>query len=176
MDFPTGALAPQLIQELTPRAQQLYSLARWFWNRGKTFKAGREWIARQLKCSVRSISRAIAELAAAGAWEPKRRYRRTNLYEPGITPQMNLDLAPPEPSKGPAQPSEKKDLGTSLGTTVVKPEFRKLWRSVVSIPLVVFRIPEHWRKRRAEKTARTRTDYVPSRDGLHPDILRECGL
>ncbi len=176
MDISTGALAPQILQILTPRAQDLYALARWFWNRGKIFKAGREWIAQRLKCSVRSISRAISELAAAGALERKRRYRRTNVYEPAQTSQMILDFAPSEPSKEPAQATQKKDLGTTLGTTVVKPESRKLWRRVVSVPLVLFRVPEHWRKRRDEKKPSNRTEYVPSRDGLHPDLLRECGL
>ena len=157
MDLSRGAFAPNLIQTLTPRAQELYRLARWFWNRGKIFKAGREWIAARLKCSVRSISRAIAELAAAGIWEPQRRYRRTNIYEPAQVAQMTLDFAPSEPSKEPLQAAQKKDVGTILGTTVVKPESRKLWRRVVSVPLVLFRVPEHWRKRREAKNAgRTR--------------------
>lgn len=120
--------------------------------------ARRKWIAAKNEVSVRTLARYLKYLAESGWMTTIRRTART-AYRKVIKAPVPSAV----PSQGPASITEEKPLGL------------RGWRRVVSVPLVLFRIPEYWRKR-SKTEAGTKTDYQPWRDGLHPDLLREVGL
>jgi len=92
-------------------AMRVYRLIQGFLSFGRTFFAGQGWIARKLKCSVRSVQRWTAELISAALIERRRRSQMTSVYiilRPLMAGQMAGQMAgryKEEPSV--VSPSEK---------------------------------------------------------------------
>ncbi len=98
---------------LSRRAQRLLDLIEWFSQTCQHIFPNQRTLAGYLKCSIRTVKRALAELRGHLV-AIRRRYRRSNVYRLlGVeTAQMGLDF-------GPSNEGEKQEVD-SPGTLIIK--------------------------------------------------------
>ncbi len=119
---------------LSRRAQRLLDLIEWFSKTCQHIFPNQGTLAGYLKCSIRTVKRALAELRGQLV-EVRRRYRRSNVYKLLEDPQMSLfstDEMPAEKTT-PNLPVPKRGP-TVVVSNSLKQERREMWT-----PLVIFR-------------------------------------
>jgi DNA-binding transcriptional MocR family regulator len=139
---------------LSRRASVLLKLLKWCSEHWQHTFPRQRWLAEQLKCSIRTVKRALAELRG-NLVEVRRRYRRSNIYRliEGVSDaQTELDLEQP-------QTPTPKPLGPIPVPTVVERNSITRERRQMFSPLVIFRdVYRRFARKRSSKAEHPHAD------------------